>query len=341
MDMRRLEQPQLLQGLALLLFCVIPAKFSAQDCSNPTQLCNETEALADSVEAISPFQFGCMDVDNVVFYEFIINNNDAANVGNAIIDITNINCPGITDVDTLTAMVIEVVDEDLDPCDPANWVQVGDCEQDTLTISIDTGPLNGDMGQQYYVVVGSTQPPGALDCGYDIAISGPAVDINACCDEQISLGESYTMSVIGGDDPPGYSWEPPSFLDDFLIDNPTTFPEETITYVAEGSIGGCQVSDIITIFVGPPINIFNTFTPNGDGINDTWEIGGIGQFENAQINVYTRWGQLVYKNVGYAQPWDGTNDGNRLPSATYYYVIELNSLDVTIPPLTGHVVILH
>jgi gliding motility-associated-like protein len=316
----------------------------AQDCSNPTQLCGETEALVETVDAISPFQFGCMDVQNVVFYDFFTNSN-LLNAGNAFIDITNIMCNGLTEVDTLMAMIIQVAPEDPfdtlypGPCDPLSWTQIGGCYEDTLAINIDTGPL--DPSTLYYVVVGSNQPPGALDCGYEIGISGPAVDINACCDEQISLGESYDLTVTGGDDPPGYSWEPPSFLDDFLIDNPTTFPEETITYTAEGSIGGCQVSDVVTIFVGPPISVFNTFTPNGDGINETWEIPGMLDFKNAQVSVYTRWGQKVFNTVGYATEWDGTNGGKKLPSGTYYYVIELNSLDVDIPPLTGYVVIIH
>jgi gliding motility-associated-like protein len=339
MDMRsgaKTGFPTLLGVIIVWLFSGYSAQ--AQDCSNPTQLCGETDALTDSVEAIMPFQYGCMDVENAVFYDFFTNSNDD-NVGNAIIDITNISCNGLVLADTLTAMVIQVNPDALDPCDPTAWTQVGPCYQDTLTISIDTGELDGET--QYYVVVGSNQAPGNLDCGFDISIDGPAVDINACCDEQISLGQSYNMTVIGGDDPPGYSWDPPSYLDDLLSDSPTTYPEETITYVVEGSIGGCQVTDIITIFVGPPIGIFNTFTPNGDGINDTWEIAGMQDFENAQVNVYTRWGQLVHKSLGYAQEWDGTNKGKKLPSATYYYVIELNSLDVDIPPITGHVVIIH
>jgi hypothetical protein len=50
---------------------------------------------------------------------------------------------------------------------------------------------------------------------------------------------------------------------------------------------------------------------------------------------------VVFKALGYAQEWDGTNKGKFLPSATYYYVIELNSLAVNIPPVVGFVTIIH
>jgi hypothetical protein len=45
--------------------------------------------------------------------------------------------------------------------------------------------------------------------------------------------------------------------------------------------------------------------------------------------------------VGYAQPWDGTRGGKFLPTGVYYYVIELNSLDVNIEPVTGFVTLVH
>jgi gliding motility-associated-like protein len=66
----------------------------------------------------------------------------------------------------------------------------------------------------------------------------------------------------------------------------------------------------------------NTFTPNGDGINDTWEIKYLDQYQGCRIEVYTANGQLVYTDVGYTKPWDGNFKGNKLPTGTYYYVID-------------------
>lgn len=71
--------------------------------------------------------------------------------------------------------------------------------------------------------------------------------------------------------------------------------------------------------------IYDTFTPNGDNINDTWIIKDILQYPNNEVIIYNRWGQLVYTQTGYANEWAGlTNDGKELPTAAYYYVIKLN-----------------
>ncbi|MDG5799005.1 gliding motility-associated C-terminal domain-containing protein [Marinilabiliaceae bacterium ANBcel2] len=71
------------------------------------------------------------------------------------------------------------------------------------------------------------------------------------------------------------------------------------------------------------ITIPNAFTPNDDGINDTWEIEGIEFYPNYNIKIFTKWGELIYSASADDPNWDGTFKGKRLPSATYYYVIDL------------------
>ena len=66
------------------------------------------------------------------------------------------------------------------------------------------------------------------------------------------------------------------------------------------------------------------FTPNGDNIHDVWEIDGTDLFIDISVKVFNRWGQLVFESDGYTQPWDGKSDGKELPTATYYYSIDLN-----------------
>jgi len=79
--------------------------------------------------------------------------------------------------------------------------------------------------------------------------------------------------------------------------------------------------------VGPPgvVVIPNTFTPNGDGINDTWNIKSLDTYPNCSVVVFNRWGQNVYQSKGYGVPWDGTFNGSKLPAGTYYYVINLKN----------------
>jgi gliding motility-associated-like protein len=70
-----------------------------------------------------------------------------------------------------------------------------------------------------------------------------------------------------------------------------------------------------------PKDIPNTFTPNGDGINDTWDIKILAFYPNVTVNIFNRSGQKLYSSIGYSVPWDGTYQGKALPMATYYYVI--------------------
>jgi gliding motility-associated-like protein len=65
----------------------------------------------------------------------------------------------------------------------------------------------------------------------------------------------------------------------------------------------------------------NAFTPNSDGVNDTWDIKYLDTYKNATVDVFSRYGEKVYSSVGYATPWDGTYKGSYLPTGTYYYII--------------------
>ncbi|WP_158990276.1 gliding motility-associated C-terminal domain-containing protein [Mucilaginibacter sp. L196] len=90
-------------------------------------------------------------------------------------------------------------------------------------------------------------------------------------------------------------------------------PNYTFTYI----------SGILTIEPSlSALSIPNTFTPNGDGINDTWEIKYLDYYPKSTVNIFNRWGQKVFSSIGYPTPWDGTYKGTVLPSGTYYYIID-------------------
>ncbi|MCF0206850.1 MAG: gliding motility-associated C-terminal domain-containing protein, partial [Bacteroidales bacterium] len=73
------------------------------------------------------------------------------------------------------------------------------------------------------------------------------------------------------------------------------------------------------------LRIPNVFSPNDDGINDTWEIDNIWLYEDAKILVYNRWGQNLYKGDSTSEPWDGTYKGKKLPAGPYVYVVSLGN----------------
>lgn len=119
-----------------------------------------------------------------------------------------------------------------------------------------------------------------------------------------------------------YQWSPAAYLNSTSDSVPKTTPLSDITYKLDlTGIGGCSVSD--TVFVKlllAPI-IPNAFSPNGDGIHDRWRIQYLESYPGATVDVYDRYGGLVYSSIEYAVDWDGTRNGKPLPIGTYYYII--------------------
>lgn len=88
-------------------------------------------------------------------------------------------------------------------------------------------------------------------------------------------------------------------------------------------VAACNASAEVIVNNYVPVKVPNVFTPNDDGVNDTWEIFGLGRYPDTNVKVFSRWGQLLYENnTGYHEPWDGYHNGEKVPFGTYYYVIE-------------------
>ena len=96
-------------------------------------------------------------------------------------------------------------------------------------------------------------------------------------------------------------------------------------------------SNTIKVIVVTPVVIKNTFTPNGDGINDTWNIPALAAYPTCTVSIFTRYGTLVYNSNGYPKPWDGTYHNSNLPTGTYYYIIDLKNGK---KPLSGYIALL-
>jgi gliding motility-associated-like protein len=73
------------------------------------------------------------------------------------------------------------------------------------------------------------------------------------------------------------------------------------------------------------LNIPTAFTPDGDGVNDVWNIRSLSEYSNSKTEIFNQWGSLIFKSTGYTNAWDGTYNGDPVPAGAYYYVIDLGN----------------
>jgi gliding motility-associated-like protein len=130
-----------------------------------------------------------------------------------------------------------------------------------------------------------------------------------------------------------YLWQDSSTSPYFKVTTAGTY------WVKVTDENGCEAADTVSIneVYCSVVKIPNAFTPNGDGINDTWDVYVLQFYPNCKVFIYTRWGQLVFSSTGYPKAWDGTFNGKQLPVGTYYYIIDLKNNK---PLLSGYVAII-
>lgn len=199
--------------------------------------------------------------------------------------------------------------------------------------------------QGYYVVTGTdAENCSSTDSLYITVVT----DVPASSMEDTTLcpGEVLILTGEGG---VSYSWiGPAGFQSDQqnpLVTNDADFDNSGMYILSVIDANGCSGQDTTMVEVTNNENclkIPNLVTPDGDLHNDTWDIIGLDAFENAEVEIYNRWGNMVYYASPYDTPWDGTvNKGTtidgegKVPVGTYFYIIRLNEGDK--PPFKGYV----
>lgn len=162
---------------------------------------------------------------------------------------------------------------------------------------------------------------------------------NAGPDKKTRPGRPITLngSIKGND--VSYTWSPVLNMLNNQSLQPSVSPTADTKYTLQvtSNVGCGSSTDEVFVKVFDKILVPNVFSPNGDGINDTWVIEPLELFDESVTQVYNRYGQIVYTSNGYAKAWDGMQNGKPLPAGNYYYVIDLRIPNE--PKLTGGVLI--
>ncbi|MDB5197985.1 MAG: hypothetical protein JWP88_2356 [Flaviaesturariibacter sp.] len=153
----------------------------------------------------------------------------------------------------------------------------------------------------------------------------PIPKADAGPDKNLLAGESVMLEgrITGAEYT--FLWKPDYFINDPSSLRPTVNPPQDTSYILMvTSLLGCgSYSDSVSVHVFQDIKVPNVFTPNGDGINDRWEIPALVAYHHHTLLVFNRYGQKVFESRNYTIPWDGKYNGRSLPVGTYYYIIDL------------------
>jgi gliding motility-associated-like protein len=245
---------------------------------------------------------------------------------------------------------------------PANTIIIANAGNDTTVCINEQVILNGSGGVNYFwqpemrlsnpaipnpvatvteeiiYTLTVTEPGGCSDRDTVILGVHPILGIDAGMDTTIAKGQTIQLSATGGPFEE-YSWMPQEGLDNPSSQFPVLLVSgDRIYYVTGTTEFGCLETDSIIITTAGNLIIYSGFTPNGDGINDLWDIDNVIYYPNITVDVYNRWGGQVFHSKGYSneQRWDGKYKGKDVSIGTYWYVINLNDGS---KPITGHITI--
>ncbi len=186
-------------------------------------------------------------------------------------------------------------------------------------------PVATPVDSTAYILTVSNDQCGASDTVYVFVWKKPGA--NAGPDRAIYEGNSTQLNGIATGTDPSCYWSPNYNISNTQLLNPVVSPTSDTTYLLTvTSLHGCGVAtDEVFIRVYKKISIPNAFSPNNDGINDTWKIDKLNTYTDADVKIFNRYGQLVYHSRGYPKEWDGRYNGAPLPVGTYYYTIDLKT----------------
>jgi gliding motility-associated-like protein len=197
-----------------------------------------------------------------------------------------------------------------------------------------TGPtLTASASGKVYVTVWDEYQCTGSDTASLLISTTPVVDLGRdtviCGDNSLELNAGDFAS---------YSWSTGETANPIIVREGAGNVSVIVT-----NADGCQGTDEIIIKPCDAQTLLgvipNTITPNNDNIHDTWKINNITLFPEASIQIYDRWGRLIFEqNGGYENDWEGKDSsGKDLPVDTYFYIIDLKVKGSS--PIAGNITI--
>jgi gliding motility-associated-like protein len=134
-----------------------------------------------------------------------------------------------------------------------------------------------------------------------------------------------------------YFWSPAEYLSCVSCSSPIATPPQDIIYtVSYTDENGCSASDIVSIYFSPLLYIPNTFTPDGNELNNGFKIVA-SNIKSYELMIFNRWGELIFTMNDFDDYWDGTYKGIRCQDGTYTWKINYEDFKTKKYEQTGHI----
>ena len=303
--------------------------FDADTLLNATYYPSEADILNGSVilNVLHEFDGACSDVSD----EIVLNiaSHPTANAGEN--KTTCFNQP------------IHIQDAVVDNFSTVLWTSNGG---GTIENATSLSPIYTPANDESGTVILSMKVIGENGCSIDSVFDEveieiyPELIVDAGDDVTIYYNTTTMLSALveNGSGSYFYNWYPAGFVYDVNVNYTETINlTRTMEFevIVTDAVTNCTASDIKTVYIdevaGNIVSFYSGFSPNHDGVNDTWSIKGIEVFPENEVMFFNRWGDKVneyqnYDNIAVA--WDGTNTrGEPLPDGTYYYIVTLKDVD--------------
>jgi len=205
-----------------------------------------------------------------------------------------------------------------------------------LSDSTIANPIASPVDTTTYIVTGTNS--NGCTATARVTVNVPQLPTaNAGTDIVLFLGQTVQLNGSATGYNLKYKWLPAATLSNATVLNPVAKPTGDITYTLTVRDSCNTASSSVFVKVYKDLAIPTAFSPNNDGINDTWSIDVLRAFPQCVVKIYNREGQLLYTDTGYTKAWDGKYQGKPLPMGTYYYLIDLKN---KMPLVSGAVTII-
>lgn len=183
-----------------------------------------------------------------------------------------------------------------------------------------------------YMVVGYGNDACFTDTARFTVVVNPLPVVNAGDKIETTVGSVFELKPELSNDIVQIRWNPATYLNCYDCATPKVTPQSDITYRIQVTNNfGCIASDTVSIRLSCPntsVFIPNTFTPNGDGLNDVFFPKGKGIRTIKYLRVFNRWGELIYEKTNFnindeRSGWDGSFKGKKLPPDVFVFDTEM------------------